>query len=198
MLLLDIKNIKKYYGERLILDAKDFKAYYGEIIGIVGANGSGKTTFLDIIAGRNIPEEGSVKLYGEISYITQLDLEAASEVNSRMAKEFELYFNSIDTASGGEKTRFKIASSLSENSSILLADEPTSNLDIQGIELLEKRLTDNIKASGYFILNDTPLDYQTAMLNMENGKTDMILEIPASFDKDIVKSQTIGPNTLEI
>ena len=140
MLLLDIKNIKKYYGERLILDAKDFKAYYGEIIGIVGANGSGKTTFLDIIAGRNIPEEGSVNLYGEISYITQLDLEAASEVNNRMAKEFNLGFNSIDTASGGEKTRFKIASSLSENSSILLADEPTSNLDIQGIELLEKRL----------------------------------------------------------
>lgn len=140
MLLLDIKDLKKYYGERLILDAKDFKAYYGEIIGIVGANGSGKTTFLDIIAGRNIPEEGSVKLYGEISYITQLDLEAVSEVNNRMAKEFNLGFNSIDTASGGEKTRFKIAGSLSENSSILLADEPTSNLDIQGIELLEKRL----------------------------------------------------------
>ena len=53
-----------------------------------------------------------------------------------------------------------------------------------------KRLTDNIKASGYFILNDTPIDYNTAMLNMEYGETDMILEIPASFDKDIVKSRT--------
>ena len=140
MLLLEVNNIKKYYADRLILDIKDFKAYYGEKIGIVGANGAGKTTLLDIIAGRNIPEEGSIKLYGEISYITQLDMEAASEVDNRMAKEFELYFNSLDTASGGEKTRFKIASSLSENNSILLADEPTSNLDIQGIELLEKKL----------------------------------------------------------
>ncbi len=140
MLLLEVNNIKKYYADRLILDIKDFKAYYGEKIGIVGANGAGKTTLLDIIAGRNIPEEGSIKLYGEISYITQLDMEAASEVDNRMAKEFELYFNSLDTASGGEKTRFKIAESLSESSSILLADEPTSNLDIQGIELLEKKL----------------------------------------------------------
>ncbi|HRU41907.1 MAG TPA: ATP-binding cassette domain-containing protein, partial [Candidatus Diapherotrites archaeon] len=140
MLLLEINGLKKYYGDRLILDIKDFKAYHGERIGIVGANGAGKTTLLDIIAGRNIPEEGSIKLYGEISYITQLDMEAASEVDNRMAKEFELYFNSLDTASGGEKTRFKIASSLSENNSILLADEPTSNLDIQGIELLEKKL----------------------------------------------------------
>lgn len=53
-----------------------------------------------------------------------------------------------------------------------------------------KRLTDKVAASQYFILNDTPIDYQTAMLNMDNGKTDMILEIPASFDKEIVKSRT--------
>lgn len=140
MLMLEISNVKKHYGDRLILDIKDFKAYYGERIGIVGANGAGKTTFLDIIAGRLMPEDGSVKHYGELAYITQLDLKADSEVDNRMAKEFRLDFNSLDTASGGEKTRFKIASSLSRSSSILLADEPTSNLDIQGIELLEEKL----------------------------------------------------------
>jgi ABC-2 type transport system permease protein len=59
-----------------------------------------------------------------------------------------------------------------------------------GKSIYSKRLTDKVAASKHFILNDTPLDYQTAVLNMENGKTDMILEIPASFDKDIVKSQT--------
>ncbi|HLW08832.1 MAG TPA: ABC transporter permease [Fermentimonas sp.] len=53
-----------------------------------------------------------------------------------------------------------------------------------------KRFTNKVASSKYFILNDTPLDYQTAMLNMENGETDMIIEIPVSFDKDIVKSQT--------
>jgi ABC-2 type transport system permease protein len=53
-----------------------------------------------------------------------------------------------------------------------------------------KRLTDKIEASQYFILNDTPPDYRTAMLNMEHGETDMILEIPASFDTDVVKNRT--------
>lgn len=55
-----------------------------------------------------------------------------------------------------------------------------------------KRLTDKIAASRYFILNDTPLDYQTAVMNMESGETDMILEIPASFDKDMVKNRSTG------
>ncbi|HYF75285.1 MAG TPA: ABC-F type ribosomal protection protein [Candidatus Nitrosocosmicus sp.] len=139
--MLEIRNIKKYYGDRLILDIQDFKAYDGERIGIVGANGAGKTTFLDIVSGRNTPDEGTVRRYGELSYITQLELEADSEVDGRMAKEFGLDYSSLDTASGGEKTRFKIASGLSGSSNILLADEPTSNLDIQGIELLETKLS---------------------------------------------------------
>lgn len=55
-----------------------------------------------------------------------------------------------------------------------------------------KRLTDKIAASQYFILSDTPPDYQSAMLNMEQGETDMILEIPVSFDKDMVKTRSSG------
>jgi len=55
-----------------------------------------------------------------------------------------------------------------------------------------RRLTDKIAASQYFILNDTPPDYQAAMMNMEQGETDMILEIPASFDKEMVKSRSTG------
>jgi len=55
-----------------------------------------------------------------------------------------------------------------------------------------QRLTDKIAASQYFILNDTPPDYQKAMINMETGETDMILEIPATFDKDMVKSRSSG------
>lgn len=55
-----------------------------------------------------------------------------------------------------------------------------------------RRLTDKIEASGYFILNDTPPDYRTAMWNMEQGETDMILEIPPSFDVDLVKNRASG------
>ncbi len=141
MLMMEINNVKKYYGDRLILDIKEFKAYYGERLGIVGPNGAGKTTLLDMLAGRLAPDEGSIRSCGELAYIRQLEVEETSEVDRRMAREFGLDFGSLATASGGEKTRFKIASSLSEDSSILLADEPTANLDIQGIELLEEKLS---------------------------------------------------------
>jgi macrolide transport system ATP-binding/permease protein len=73
--MLEISNLKKYYGDRLILDIKDFKAYYGDRLGIVGANGAGKTTLLDLIAGRNVPDEGTIMTYGELSYITQLEVD---------------------------------------------------------------------------------------------------------------------------
>ena len=55
-----------------------------------------------------------------------------------------------------------------------------------------QRLTDKVAASHYFILNDTPPDYRTALQNMERGETDLILEIPASFDRDMVKSSSSG------
>lgn len=141
MLMIEINNLKKYYGDRLILDIKDFKAYFGERIGIVGANGAGKTTLLDMLSGSLAPDEGTIRSYGDISYIRQLELEEDSQLDKRIAREFGLDFASLDTASGGERTRFKIVSSLSENSNILLADEPTANLDIQGIELLEEKLS---------------------------------------------------------
>ncbi|MBK5196495.1 MAG: ABC transporter permease [Proteiniphilum sp.] len=68
------------------------------------------------------------------------------------------------------------------------------NIDVvdHSKSVYSKRLIDKIAASQYFILNDTPPDYQTAMMNMEHGETDMILEIPASFDKDMVKSRSSG------
>ncbi|MDI9605446.1 MAG: ABC transporter permease [Bacteroidota bacterium] len=53
-----------------------------------------------------------------------------------------------------------------------------------------RRLTDKVEASPYFILNDTPPDYETAMQAMERGEIDMIVEIPHTFDRDIVKQQS--------
>ncbi len=71
-----------------------------------------------------------------------------------------------------------------------------TNIEIDVVDhsksVYSKRLTDKIAASQYFILNDTPPDYQSAMLNMEQGETDMILEIPASFDRDMVKTRSSG------
>ena len=71
MLVLEAGNIKKYYSDRLIVEFDSFKVYSGEKIGIVGQNGSGKSTFLDILAGRIEPDKGYVRRYTDPEYISQ-------------------------------------------------------------------------------------------------------------------------------
>ena len=73
MLILEMKNIKKSFGDRLLLDIENLAIDSEDKIGIVGLNGVGKTTLMDILSKRIIPDEGIVKIYGSYSYITQLD-----------------------------------------------------------------------------------------------------------------------------
>lgn len=143
MLLLEAGNIKKYYADRLIFELDDFKIYLGDRIGVVGLNGSGKTTLLDILAGRLEPEEGFLRHYCDIGYIRQFSEEGAEGVKTdqKLLKEFELAQKlERDALSGGEHTRLKIANAFSRDNVLLFADEPTSNLDFKGIELLKQKL----------------------------------------------------------
>jgi macrolide transport system ATP-binding/permease protein len=139
MLLLHARNIKKFYGERLILQFDDLKIYYVERIGIVDANGSGKTTLLDLLAGRRNPDEGCLDLRNSLSYIRQEDGSAAAP-DRKLSKEFMVSDLDKTYTSGGEKTRLQIASSFNANACLLFADEPTTNLDLAGIKLLEEKL----------------------------------------------------------
>ena len=139
MLLMECSNIKKYFGDRLILDIENFKIYSEDRIGIIGVNGVGKTTFINILTQRLAPDEGWVKLYKKFSYISQLEEPENKSVSVEIASKFGIDNIWNDNMSGGEKTRFKIANCLNNNSDIIFADEPTSNLDIEGIELIEKR-----------------------------------------------------------
>ena len=139
MLLIECKNIKKYYGDRLILNIKDLKIYSEDRIGLVGINGEGKTTLLNILAGADSEYEGFVKRYGKFSIIEQLDKEDQGTINSEAAKVFGVNTKWNTHLSGGEKTRFKLAKGFHQNSPMIIADEPTSNLDIEGVEFLEKK-----------------------------------------------------------
>lgn len=140
MLILESRNIKKSFGNKLILDIKTLNIDSKDRIGIVGNNGIGKTTLINILSKQLTPDEGFVKIHGKYSYIHQYTDNSLSSPNSYMLNLFKLPKHYSNFMSGGEKTKFKIAASFSKNSSIIFADEPTSNLDIKSINLLEKEL----------------------------------------------------------
>ena len=140
MLILEISNLKKYYGDRLLLKIDNLKIYSEERIGIVGLNGIGKSTLLDIITSEIIPEEGNIKIYGSYSYITQLEEVKDDFINEKFIKEFNLSGKKKEFMSGGEKNKFKIAEAFSKDVNVLFADEPTANLDILSIEKFQDML----------------------------------------------------------
>lgn len=142
MLLMECSNVKKYFGDRLILDIENLKIYSEDRIGVVGVNGVGKTTLINILSKRLEPDEGWIKLYERYSYISQLEEPENRRISNEMASRFGIQSTWNENMSGGEKTRFKLADGLSNNSLLIFADEPTSNVDIEGIELMEKKFAE--------------------------------------------------------
>ncbi|WP_345787211.1 ribosomal protection-like ABC-F family protein [Desulfitobacterium dichloroeliminans] len=134
---MECSNVKKYFGDRLVIDIKKLSLYSEDRIGIVGINGAGKTTLLNLLSQKLQPDEGWVKLYGQSSTISQLESPEQETINQEMASKFKIPMTYSEKLSGGEKTRFKLAVCLSQNSTMIFADEPTSNMDMEGIEQIE-------------------------------------------------------------
>ncbi|WFA09047.1 ribosomal protection-like ABC-F family protein [Tissierella sp. Yu-01] len=172
MLLIECSKIKKYYGERLVLDIDSLKIFSGDRIGIIGLNGIGKTTLLNILSKRIAPDEGWIKIYGKSEYISQIEPPEYKKISRDMASKFSINHTWNESMSGGEKTRFKLAGALNQNSNVLFADEPTSNLDIDGIEIMEKHLS---KYDGALILISHDRDFIDKLCNqileIDDGKT---------------------------
>jgi ABC transport system ATP-binding/permease protein len=168
--ILVLKGVSKSYGGRSVISpfTRDFKA--GERVGLVGANGSGKTTFLDLVAGRVAPDSGTVDR-GENTHFAYFDQTAASidpslsllqyirEKAERIAMADGTVLSpeqllerflfpraiqdlSLSRLSGGELRRAQLVRLLADSPNFLLLDEPTNDLDIDTIELLEDYLSD--------------------------------------------------------
>jgi macrolide transport system ATP-binding/permease protein len=139
LLLINAEKIEKYYGDQLIFKFPSLRISRGERIGLVGPNGTGKTTLLNILAGEDTADAGRIVRQGKIAYIHQLGREE-SLATPKMTRFFALPERKSDQISGGEQIRIKLANALCQEPDMLIADEPTANLDYCGIDLLRIQL----------------------------------------------------------
>ena len=171
MQLLNIDKLKKYYHDRLVLDIDKFEILEDEKIGLVGANGAGKTTLIKALIGKIEIDEGQIYLTNSYSYITQnenLDIESG---NSKIKSMLNAPDKFEEHLSGGEKVKLKIATALKEQKKLVIADEPTSNLDQKSISILEEMLK---KHKGGMLLVSHDREFLDALCNkiveIEDGK----------------------------
>jgi ATP-binding cassette subfamily F protein uup len=166
-LVAELEGVTKRFGERVIVDNFTCRIQRGDKVGLIGPNGSGKTTLLKLILGQLEADEGQVRLGTklEVAYFDQfragLDEEAALadiinkgsdfvEINGAR-KHIISYLGDflfpperarapVKSLSGGERNRLLLARLFSRPANVLVLDEPTNDLDIETLELLEELL----------------------------------------------------------
>ena len=168
--IIDCMDVSLQFDGRKMLDNFSYKFTRGERVGIVGRNGVGKTTFLNLMAGNLKPDSGVIE-QGEtlrIGYYTQrginfkpgqtvlecvqdiADVVKASDGHAISATTYlnrflfphETFNKRVDILSGGEKRRLYLLIVLMQNPNMLILDEPTNDLDIMTLNVLEEYLTE--------------------------------------------------------
>ncbi len=167
-MLLKAQNIKKEYGIQEILEIDTLQIEDFDRIGLVGKNGAGKSTLMSILAGDLEPDEGYVKRFYPIARIRQSQETEGSVQGSYISR---LGLKDSALKSGGERTRLAIGAAFSQNAPLLMADEPTTNLDLEGILLLEKMMA-GFRGAILLISHDRALLDRicTTIWELEDGK----------------------------
>lgn len=168
--ILHLKQIEFSYGDNKVINPFSYQFRRGERIGLIGPNGSGKTTLLNLISGRLEPEAGSIEtgVNTHIGYFDQTGsvLKSDMKVMDYLQEHAEkitladgsiltptqlldrflfpksLYYTALGDISGGERRRLYLIRILLSNPNFLLFDEPTNDLDLQTLTMLEDYLMD--------------------------------------------------------
>ena len=160
-------NVTKSFGDRVLIDNLSFKVPAGAIVGIIGPNGAGKSTLFKLIAGKELPDSGEVKIGKTVhmAFVDQHrdDLENAKTVWEDVSGGLDILtvgkfqmpsraycgrfnFNGADqqkrvgTLSGGERGRLHLAKTLIAGGNVLMLDEPSNDLDVETLRALEDAL----------------------------------------------------------
>uniref|UniRef100_B0T514 Energy-dependent translational throttle protein EttA n=2 Tax=unclassified Caulobacter TaxID=2648921 RepID=B0T514_CAUSK len=166
-LVLEVENLEKEYGDKVLFKNLSFRLPPNGIVGVIGPNGAGKSTLFKLITGREQPDQGTVKvgetvklsyvdqsrdaldpnktIWEEISGGTDVMIVGKREINSRA---YVGSFNfkggdqqkKVGLLSGGERNRVHLAKTLATGGNLLLLDEPTNDLDIETLQALEEAL----------------------------------------------------------
>ncbi len=167
--VIEVENLVKAYGDKLLVDGISFKLPPAGIVGVIGPNGAGKSTLFNMITGKAQPDSGTISLgdsvklgfvdqsrdalddnkniWEEISDGLDVIEVGGREINSRA---YVSSFNfkggdqqkKVGLLSGGERNRVHLAKTLRMGANVLLLDEPTNDLDVETLQALEAALDD--------------------------------------------------------
>jgi sulfate-transporting ATPase len=178
--VIDVENLSKAYGDKLLFDDLSFSLPPGGIVGVIGPNGAGKTTLFKLITGAEQPDSGEVKVGPTVhlGYVDQSrdhlspDKNVWEEVSGGSdvfrfgrheigTRAYVGAFNfkgsdqqkKVGQLSGGERNRVHLAKMLKEGGNVLLLDEPTNDLDVETLRALEEAL-ENFAGCAVIISHD--------------------------------------------
>ena len=165
--VIEVNNLCKGFGDRTLIDNLSFSIPKGSIVGIIGGNGAGKTTFLRMLVGQEQPDSGSIRLGDtvELAYVDQsrdtlndavtVWEEISGGLDTLQIGRYEVASRSyasrfnfrgsdqqkfVKDLSGGERNRLHLAKLLKRGANVLLLDQPTNDLDVETLRALEEGL----------------------------------------------------------